>query len=150
MRCHRGCQVDAALLHVLLLLLLVDLSGLLALLMLVLEQDLHQVRLRVLGLKLHDFTRVEIAPIGDLHERLDVLEDALLALLAQVLREVLLQVVLGPVALKLLAQVGVLLLFRPYLDPVHLVEPGNILFSLVSLVIDAVKDALQKKLVVFA
>lgn len=126
----------------LLLLLLVNVLRLLALLAVALRDDLSEEGLRILRLHLHNGAHVVVAPVGDLHECFNILEDALFALLVQVLREVLLQIVKLLVVLELVAELAMLAILGANFDPVHLVEAGNVLLRLRPFLIDAVKDSL--------
>ena len=116
--------------------------GLLALLAVALRDNLREEGLRVLRLHFHHSTRVVVAPVGDFHERLHILEDTLFALLAQVLREVLIQVVLLLVALELVVQIAILPILGANLDSVHLVQAGDVFLRLHPFFIDTVEDSL--------
>ena len=103
---------------------------------------MRQKRLRILGLHLHNFAWIIIAPIGDLHERFDVAKDALFALLAEILGEVLVKIVVLLVVFVLLGELPITLILALNLNSVHLVQPADIFFHMVSLLINAVQDAL--------
>ena len=108
------------------------------LLVLILGEHLSQKCLCILRLHLHNFAWIIVAPICDLHERLDVVEDALFALLVEVLGEILLQVIVHLVVLVLFGELSITLVLALNLNPVHLVQPADIFLHMVSLLINAV------------
>ena len=112
------------------------------LLVLILGEHLSEECLCILRLHLHYFAWIIIAPICDLHECLDVVEDALFALLVEVLGEILLQVVVHLVVLVLFRELPITLVLALNLNPVHLVQPADIFLHMVPLLINAVQYAL--------
>ena len=124
------------------MLLLGDIHCLFSLLVLILGEHLCQECLRILRLHLHYFAWIIIAPICDLHERLDVIEDALFALFVEILGEILLQVVVHLVGLVLFGELLITLILALNLNPVHLMQPADIFIHMVPLLIYSFQYAL--------